>query len=214
MRPASAISADGPLNLLNAVRTAAAPDARGKGVLVVLNDEINGARDATKTNTYRVETFKAPELGLLGYVDADQVSFYRASTRRHTARSEFDVSRLTQLPQVEIMYSYIQPSTRIAQALVAAGAEGIVIAGTGAGLVSTAERAALTPLLSGPAAKRPVIVRSNRTGNGRVIAQQEYDALGMIPADTLNPQKARILLMLALTRTHDVAEIRRMFAEY
>jgi L-asparaginase len=214
MRPASAISADGPLNLLNAVRTAIAADARGKGVLVVLNDEINNARDVTKTNTYRVETFRAPELGLLGYVDADQVTFYRASTRRHTTRSEFDVSRLTQLPQVDILYSYVQPSTRIAQALVAAGAEGIVIAGTGAGLVSTAEREALKPLLSAPTAKRPVIVRSNRTGNGRVIAQKEYDALGMIPADTLTPQKARVLLMLALTKTHDVTDIRRMFAEY
>jgi L-asparaginase len=214
MRPASAISADGPLNLLNAVRTAVATDARGKGVLVVLNDEINGARDVTKTNTYRVETFKAPELGLLGYVDADHVTFYRATTRRHTTRSEFDVSRLTQLPQVEIMYSYVQPSTRIGQALVSAGAAGIVIAGTGAGLVSSAEREALKPLLSAPAANRPVIVRSNRTGNGRVIAQKEYDALGLIPGDTLNPQKARILLMLALTKTRDVSEITRMFAQY
>jgi L-asparaginase len=214
MRPASAISADGPLNLLNAVRTAVAAEARGKGVLIVLNDEINGAREATKTNTYRVETFKAPELGLLGYVDADQVAFYRSSTRRHTARSEFDVSRLTRLPQVDIIYSYVQPSTRTGQGLIGAGAEGLVIAGTGAGLVSTAEREALASLLSAPAGKRPLIVRSNRTGNGRVIAQKDYDTLGMIPGDTLNPQKARILLMLALTKTRDVADIRRMFGEY
>ncbi len=102
MRPASAISADGPLNLLNAVRTAASPDARGKGVLVVLNEAINAARDVTKTNTYRVETFRATELGILGYVDADAVSFYRASLKRHTAKSEFDVKGLTSLPQVDI----------------------------------------------------------------------------------------------------------------
>jgi L-asparaginase len=214
MRPASAISADGPLNLLNAIRTAVSKDAVGKGVLVVLNDEINGARDVTKTNTYRVETFKSPELGLLGYVDADRVAFYRASTKRHTARSEFDVRGLASLPPVEILYSYVQPSTVLAQALVQAGTRGIVMAGTGAGLVSTAERAALKPLLTLPAASRPVVVRSNRTGNGRVVALPEYDALGMIPADTLSPQKARVLLMLALTKTTDLAEIRRMFAEY
>jgi L-asparaginase len=214
MRPASAISADGPLNLLNAVRTAVSNEARGKGVLVVLNDEINGARDVTKTNTYRVETFRSPELGLLGYVDADAVAFYRASVKRHTTRSEFDVKGLTTLPQVDILYSYVQPSPVMAQALVTAGARGIVLAGTGAGLVSTGEREALKPILALPAETRPVIVRSNRTGNGRVIAQREYDTLGMVPADNLNPQKARILLMLALTKTKDPSQIARMFAEY
>ncbi|HWF83310.1 MAG TPA: asparaginase [Vicinamibacterales bacterium] len=214
MRPSTAISADGPLNLLNAVRVAISREARGKGVLVVLNDEINGARDVTKTNTLRVETFRAPELGLLGYVDGDRVSFYRSSTRRHTVNSEFDVSRLTELPQTDIVYSYVQPSTKMAAALSASGARGIVFAGTGDGLLSTAEREALKPLVAMPTASRPVLVRSNRTGNGRVAPRDDYDALGMIPADTLNPQKARILLMLALTKTHDLNEIRRMFAEY
>ena len=214
MRPASAISADGPLNLLNAVRTAVAPEARGKGVLVVLNDEINGARDVTKSNTYRVETFRAAELGLLGYVDADAVVFYRASLKRHTSRSEFDVRGLAALPQVDIVYSYVQPSPAMLSALVSGGTSGIVFAGTGAGLLSTTEREALKPLLATPAASRPVLVRSNRTGNGRVIAQTDYDSLGMIPGDNLNPQKARVLLMLALTKTRDLNEIRRMFAEY
>ncbi len=110
MRPASAISADGPLNLLNGIRTAVSAEAVGKGALVVLNDEVNGARDVTKTNTYRVETFRAPELGLLGYVDADKVALYRASLKRHTARSEFDVAGRTSLPPVEIVYSYVQAS--------------------------------------------------------------------------------------------------------
>lgn len=214
MRPASAISADGPLNLLNAIRTAISPDARGKGVLAVLNDEINGARDVTKTNTYRVETFRAPELGLLGYVDADKVSFYRSSTKRHTVRSEFDVSQLKELPKVDIVYSYVQPSLAMAKALVADGVRGLVFAGTGAGSLSTSERDALTPFLGVPLNARPVLVRSNRTGNGRVVAQEQYDKMGMIPADTLNPQKARILLMLALTKTHDLKEIKRMFDEY
>ena len=110
MRPSTAISADGPLNLLNAIRTAISPEARGKGVLIAMNDEINGARDATKTNTYRVETFRAPELGYLGYVDADRVSFYRTSTKRHTVNSEFDVRGVEKLPSVEIVYSYVEPS--------------------------------------------------------------------------------------------------------
>src|SRR5262245_29141710 len=118
MRPSTAISADGPLNVLNAVRTAVAPEAKGKGTLVVLNDEINGARDVTKTNTYRVETFRAPELGLLGYVDEDKVAFYRSSTKRHTVDSEFDVSRVSQLPKVAILYSYVEPDTTTIQALV------------------------------------------------------------------------------------------------
>jgi L-asparaginase len=214
MRPATAISADGPLNLLNAIRTAIAPESRGKGALIVMNDEINGARDTTKTNTLRVETFRAPELGLLGYVDEDKVSFYRASTRRHTLNSEFDISRITRLPKVEILYSYVEPDGALIQALVASGVKGIVFAGTGAGNVSSFERAALKPAANLPAQSRPVLVRSSRVGNGRVAGREEFDALGMIPADTLNPQKARILLMLALTKTSDLGEIQRMFAEY
>jgi len=214
MRPATALSADGPLNLLNAVRTAASPEARGKGVLVVMNDEINGARDVTKTNTYRVETFRSPELGYLGYVDEDKISFYRASTKRHTAKSEFDVSNVTKFPKVEIVYSYVEPSGAMIQALYASGVQGIVFAGTGAGGVSDIEKEAVKANLSSPTGVKPILVRSNRTGNGRVIARKEYDELGYIPADTLNPQKARILLMLALTRTSDLNEIKRMFAEY
>lgn len=213
-RPATAISADGPLNLLNAVRTAASAEARGKGVLIVMNEEINGARDATKTNTFRVEAFRAPELGYLGYVDADKVSFYRTSTKRHTTNSEFDVSNITALPKVDIVYSYIEPNTAVIQALIASGVKGIVFAGTGAGLLSELEKSALKPVLASPAESRPVLVRSNRVGNGRVVARDEYDSMGMVPADTLNPQKARILLMLALTKTNDLKEIRRMFAEY
>ena len=217
-RPATAISSDGPLNLLNAIRTATALDARGKGVLIVMNDEINGARDVTKTNTYRVETFRAPELGFLGYVDADKVTFYRASTRRHTANSEFDVSAVLELPKVDIVYSYIDSNTSLLQALMASGTKGIVFAGTGAGSLSATERSTLKALLSSTTGPKQVVVRASRVGNGRVIEltanREEYDALGMIPADNLNPQKARILLMLALTKTSNVSEIKRMFSEY
>ena len=214
MRPSTAISADGPINLLNGIRTAVAPDARGKGVLVVLNDEINAARDVTKTNTLRVETFRAPELGLLGYVDGDRVSFYRASTRRHTVRSEFDVTNLQRLPTVQIVYSYAGAGTAPLDAAVASGADGVVIAGTGNGLVSSEERTVLQRIASMDRAKRPVVVRSARVGNGRVTPSGVYDAMDAIAADNLNPQKARVLLMLALTRTRDVKEIARMFSEY
>jgi L-asparaginase len=211
-RPATAISADGPLNLLNGIRVAGAAVSRGKGVLVVMNDEINGARDVTKSNTYRVEAFRSGELGFLGYVDSDEVTFYRASTKRHTSRSEFDVSKLSALPKVEILYAYAEPGLDAIKAVGASGASGIVFAGTGAGGLSNPERAAIKAL--GTFDTRPVIVRSNRTGNGRVIPRAEYDAEVMVPGDNLNPQKARILLMLALTRTRDLAEIRRIFREY
>ena len=214
MRPATAISADGPLNLLNAVRTAISPDAKGKGTLIVLNDEINAARDTTKTNTLRVETFKSPELGLLGYVDEDKVSFYRATTKRHTASSEFDVANLTTLPRVTILYSYIDPDASMIQAAIKSGARGIVFAGTGNGALSVMEETVLTEVSRMPAASRPALVRSSRVGNGRVVATAEYDALGLIPGDTLSPQKARILLMLALARTSDPKELRRIFSEY
>ncbi|HEX7284438.1 MAG TPA: asparaginase [Vicinamibacterales bacterium] len=214
MRPATAISADGPLNLLNAVRTAISPDAKGKGTLIVMNDEIGGARDTSKTNTLRVETFKAPELGLLGYVDDDKVAFYRSSTKRHSANSEFDIAALTQLPKVAVAYSYVEPEPAMIRALVAAGVKGIVFAGTGNGALSTAERDAIAEINKMPAASRPVLVRSSRVGNGRVTATAQFDELGVIPADTLNPQKARILLMLALTKTTDAKELRRIFSEY
>lgn len=214
MRPSTAMSADGPLNLLNAVRTAISPDARGKGTLIVLNDEINAARDTTKTNTLRVETFRAPELGLLGYIDEDKISFYRSTTKRHTLNSELDVTSLTQLPKVAILYSYIEPEASLIRAVVSSGAQGIVFAGSGNGSLSSFEEAALKEVTALPAASRPAMVRSSRVGNGRVTATAEYDAMGIIPADTLNPQKARILLMLALTKTRDPKEIRRMFAEY
>ncbi len=214
MRPSTAMSADGPLNLLNAVRTAISPDARGKGGLIVLNDEINAARDTTKTNTLRVETFRAPELGLLGYIDEDKVSFYRSTTKRHTANSEFDITTLTMLPKVSILYSYVEPDAAMIRAAITGGAKGIVFAGTGNGALSVFEEAILKEVAAMPAASRPALVRSSRVGNGRVIATAEYDALGIIPSDTLNPQKARILLMLALTKTSDPKEIRRIFSEY
>lgn len=214
MRPSTAMSADGPLNLLNAVKVAIAPEAKGKGALIVMNDEINGARDVTKTNTLRVETFKSPELGLLGYVDEDKVAFYRASTKRHTTSSEFDVAALNQLPKVTILYSYIEPDATLIHAAIKSGAKGIVFAGTGNGTLAAPESAVVKEINAMPAASRPALVRSSRVGNGRTSPTAEFDAMGIVASDTLNPQKARILLMLALTKTNDVKELRRIFSEY
>ena len=182
--------------------------------MVVMNDEINAARDVTKTSTYRVETFNSRTLGYLGYVDADRVSFYRESTKRHTVDAEFDLAGVTRMPRVDIVYSYVEPNPVMIRALIEDGVDGIVLAGTGAGLVSAVERTALESVMALPSDARPVVVRSNRTGSGRVVPLGAYDEWGMIPADTLNPQKARVLLMLALTRTRDLDEIRRMFSEY
>ena len=215
MRPATAISADGPLNLLNAVRTAIARDARGKGAMIVMNDEINGARDVTKTNTFRVETFRSPELGALGYVDEDKVAFYRASTRRHTAR--FGVRRQQPDAAAEGGHRLFvrRADTAMIDAVVARKAKGLVLAGTGAGALSKFEKATVTALSKLPATARPVIVRSSRVGNGRVTwPARVRRASAPCPRDNLNPQKARILLMLALTKTTDPQEIRRMFDQY
>jgi L-asparaginase len=180
-------------------------------VLVVMNGEINAAREVTKTNTLRVETFRAPDLGVLGYVDEDRVSFYRASTRRHTVNTEFDVGQIKQLGKVDIVYSSQASTTTVIRALIDSGIRGIVFAGTGPGSLSNDYQSILRSL---PLASRPILVRSSRVGSGRVIGRDEYDRIGMVSSDNLNPQKARILLMLALTKTTDVREIQRMFNEY
>jgi L-asparaginase len=209
-RPFSTLSSDGPLNLLNAIRVAADPSSRGKGVLVVLNDEINAARDVTKTNTYRVETFQARELGILGYADPDRVVYYRSPTRKHTTQSQFDIARITEFPKVSILYGHAGDDGDLAKAAVAAGAKGLVIAGTGAGHTQNA-RAMLKQLLAWTGV---VVVRSARVGAGRVIRDDNWQEPGFVAADNLSPQKARILLQLALTSTAKPDEIQRMFDEY
>jgi len=212
-RPATALSADGPLNLVNAVRAAACSESRGRGVLVVLNDEINAARDVTKSNTYRAETFRSGELGFLGYVDQDKVAYYRAPEKRHTVKSEFDLHGIAELPQVEIAYSAVESNAPlIVETLENAGVRGIVFAATGAGSLSDREKEAVKK--SRAESRGTVFVRSTRVANGRVLGRPAFDRLGIVAADNLSPQKARILLMLALATTNDIATIRRMFAEY
>jgi L-asparaginase len=212
MRPSTAMSADGPINLYNAVITAGSTDAVGKGVLVVMNDQINAARDVTKTNTVTTDTFKTTELGMLGYVVGGQPHFYRASLRKHTVDTEFDISKLDALPAVEIAYTYANVGPTAVNALVAAGAKGLVHAGVGDGSLPTKVR----PALSAAREKGVIIVRSSRVGQGIVARNGEAndDQLDFVVSDTLNPQKARILLMLALTNTSSTKEIQRMFYTY
>lgn len=210
MRPATAMSADGPVNLLNAVALAGSQAAIGKGVLIAMNDQINGARDATKTNTTHVETFKAWELGYLGYFQNGKPVFYKASLRRHTAAAEFDVSKAMVLPRVDIIYLHVNCDDVLAQAAVAAGAQGLVIAAFGHGNLHINVKPALVKI----AQSGLPVVRSTRVGNG-IVSRNTTDAENkFVVADSLNPQKARILLQLALLTTKSPQEIQRMFDEY
>ena len=208
-RPASALGSDAGMNLFGAVRVALAPAARGLGVLVSLNDEIHSAREASKTSTYRLQTFRSPDFGLLGHIDGDGVQIYRRPWRRHAPDTDFDVSGLVSLPRVDIAYSYGGADT-VVDALVAAGARGIISAGLAPGIPSPLERIALERARDAGV----VVVQSSRAGSGRVALRRYLDEACMVAADNLNPQKARILLMLALGQTSDIGEIRRMFTVY
>ena len=209
-RPASALSTDAGMNLLGAIRTASSPAVRGLGTLVVLNDEIQSAREVTKTSTYRLQTFRSPDFGVLGHVDGDGVHLYRRPLRRHAPHTEFETAGLTTLPRVDIAYSYAGNDGVAVDALVAAGTRGIVSAGFAPGIPAPLERAALERASDAGV----VIVQASRAGSGRIALRRYLETAGMVAADNLNPQKARILLMLALTRGRDVADIRRMFATY
>jgi L-asparaginase len=209
-RPASALGSDAGMNLLGAIRAASSPQARGIGVLVALNDELHCAREATKTSTYRLQTFRTPDFGALGHIDGDGVHIYRRPVRPHAPDTEFDVDNLPNLPRVDICYSYGGVDGTIVEALVAAGARGIVSAGLAPGIPAPLERAALEKARDAGV----VIVQSSRAGSGRVAPRRYLVEAGMVAADNLNPQKARILLMLALTRSQDIGEIRRIFATY
>ena len=211
MRPPTGLSTDADINLYDAVRVAASPDAVNRGVLVVLNNEIQAARDVKKTNTARVETFKSGELGFLGYADSDgQVVFLRSTDRTHTAASEFDVAKLDALPRVDIALAYAGADGAVVDALADAGAKGIVSSGLGSG---SAPRAFLSALVE--ARKRGIcIVAASQTGNGRVMARRALIERGFAVADNLAPKKARILLMLALAKTGDVEAIQRMTLKY
>ncbi|MGE0816368.1 MAG: asparaginase [Vicinamibacterales bacterium] len=224
MRNPSTLGYEGAANLLEAVRVAAEPSARGKGALVVLNDEINSARDVTKTDALRLQTFRSPTHGVLGIVDRDRVTFFREILQRHTSKSEFDLAGVTALPRVDVVLVYQGASGDVIKALVDLGAKGIVVAGAGAGATSGDQNDGLDYAAS----KGVFIVTATRTGAGRIApprgqgqgngpsltpAQQRRRAFTISAEDHI-PVKARILLMLALTKTSDRDEIQRIFGEY
>jgi L-asparaginase len=211
MRPSTAVSADGPLNLYNAVAVAGDPKARGKGVMVVMNDWIHGAHSLTKTSTTDVQTFMSPLRGLVGVTAYGKNDFYNAPTWKHTTASEFDISKATTLPRVDIIYVSADMSPDLIDAS-ANGAKGIVIAGVGNGnmnkvSVDAAERAVK---------KGVVVVRSSRVMSGLVGRNVELDddKLGFIASDELNPQKARILLTLALMTQRTPQQLQELFRTY
>ncbi|WP_093796248.1 asparaginase [Sporomusa acidovorans] len=212
MRPATAISPDGPMNLYNAIILAVSRTARGKGVLVSLNDTINSSREVTKTNTALQDTFKAPELGYLGYIIDGCPHFYRMPTRKHTYMTDFDISGINELPQVDIIYGHVNDTGILAQAAVASGAKGLIYAGLGNGNMSETMKNTFRKIQ----ARGVIVVRSTRAGNGVVtknsVLAEDHDRF--VAADTLSPQKARILLMLALTKTSDPQKIQDMFWTY
>ena len=212
MRPSTALSADGPINLYNATLLAASPEAVGKGVLVAMNDQIQGARNVTKTNTSTLDSFKATELGMLGYIQGNKPFFYHVSTRKHTLDTEFDISALQTLPQVDIVYGYANMNATALDAFLAAGAKGIIHAGVGNGSLASK----VVPALSAARKKGVMVVRASRVGQGIVARNGEAndDELDFVVADTLNAQKARILLMLALTKTSSSKDVQRMFYTY
>lgn len=209
-RPASALSTDAGMNLVNAVRTAAAPQSRGLGVLVLLNDEIHAAREVTKTSTFRLQTFRSPDFGVLGHADGDAIAYYRQPIRRRAPYTEFAIRSLDALPRVDIAYAYTGSDGTAVRAFVAAGAQGIVSAGFAPGFAGFGD---VEPLRE--AVKQGIIVvQSTRAGSGRTFQSTRLNTYGFLIADNLNPQKARILLSLALTVTREPAAVARIFAQY
>ena len=209
-RPASGLSTDAAINLVNAVRTAADPQSRGRGVLVVLNDEIQAAREVTKTSNWRMQTFRTPDFGVLGHADADRIAYYRRPERRHMPDTEFDIAGLESLPRVDIAYAYAGSDGSAMWAFIAAGAKGLVSAGFAPGMAPSADFAAMSEAVR----QGIVVVQCSRAGSGRIFRGKKLADAGVLAADNLNPQKARLLLALALTRTSDPAEVARIFATY
>ena len=212
MRPSTALSADGPLNLYNAVAVAADPAAAGKGVLIVANDDIHGARGITKTSTTDVETFLSPERGLIGVSLYGKNRYFRGPYRTHTADSEFSLDDVTELPRVDVIYVTADVSPDLIDAAVAAGARGLVTAGVGNGNMNAATLDAAQKAIE----QGIVVVRSTRVPTGYVIRNGEVndDKFNTIASDDLNPPKARVLLMLCLTGKRSLEEIQEIFIKY
>lgn len=212
MRPSTAISADGPLNLYNAVCAAADPKSKGKGVMLAMNGLLLGAHSAIKMNTVDVQTFQAPNSGALGYIIGGKVTFNDVTLKKHTTESEFDVTGLKQLPKVGIMYSYSNVDADVATPFLNNGYAGVVLAGVGNGNYHKNT----FPQLLEARKKGILVVRSSRVPTGPVILNDEVDdaKYTFVASEELNPQKSRVLLMLALTKTSDWKQIQKYFEEY
>lgn len=211
MRPSTAISADGPKNLYNAVALVANKEAKNKGVMVAINDKILSARGVVKTHSLNIDAFSSPDFGDLGYIVDGKVFFYNNVTKAHTKNAPFDVSKLTSLPKVDILYSYSNDGSGVAaKALFEHGTKGIVVAGSGAGSIHKNQKDVLKELLK----KGLKVVVSSRVVAGCVAVSDSDEKLGFISAEDLNPQKARVLLMLALTKTSDPKKIQEYFLKY
>ncbi len=212
MRASTSLSSDGALNLYNAVALAASDEAYGKGALVMMNDEIYAARDVAKISTTNVSAFKSPNSGVMGSVLYGAVKFYYSPLRAHTSQTVFDVRKAESLPKVEIIYAYAGVDVSMIDYLIESGAKGIILAGVGDGNISKQGVEKLAKV----AKKGVLIVRSAHLGSGLVEPNVEIEdeKLGFVTADNLSPQKARILAMLALTKTNDVKKVRGMFAKY
>ncbi|EAJ1740937.1 type II asparaginase [Campylobacter upsaliensis] len=209
MRPSTAISADGPKNLYNAVALAA--DKNAKGVMVAMNDKIQSARAVVKTHTLNVDAFSSPDFGDMGYIVDGKVYFYNNVAKAHTKKAPFNVKNLKELPKVDILYSYSNDGSGVAaKALFENGTKGIVVAGSGAGSIHEAQKEVLKELLT----KGLKVAVSSRVVAGRVAVSEADKKLGFISAEDLNPQKARVLLMLALTKTNDPKKIQEYFLKY
>ena len=212
MRPSTAVSADGPLNLYNAVGVAGDPNAKGRGVLVVMNDWIHAAHSLTKTSTTAIQTFMSPLRGVVGVATYGKNDFYNTPAWKHTSGSEFDVTGVTKLPRVDIIFACADMPPDLIDASVANGAKGIVIAGVGNGNMNKASLDAA----AAAAKKGVIVVRSSRVATGSVGRNVEVndDELGFIASDELNPQKSRLLLTLALLKSRSKSEIQTLFTTY
>ncbi|WP_432709339.1 type II asparaginase [Pedobacter sp.] len=212
MRPATAISADGPKNLYDAVVLAASKEAQGKGVMLEFSESIFTGRDAVKINTTHVEAFNSPNDGPIGQVYDGQVVFYKQLLRKENKSTPFDITGMTSLPEVAVVYLYADaPATGI-NAAIAKNVKGLVTGGLGNGNLNKVNTTAVEA-----AVKRGIsVVRASRVPSGRVVLHDETDdaKLGTIVSDDLLPQKARILLMLGLTQTMDKAQLQQYFFEY
>lgn len=211
MRNPNTLGYEGAANLLEGYRVAADPRSRGKGVLVVLNDEINSARDVTKTDAHRLDTFQSRTYGILGVVDADRIVYCRDVVKRHAGKTEFDLSKVEDLPRVDIVMTYQGAPGDAIKSIVDLGAKGVVIATAGAGATSGTQDEGIRYAME----KGVFVVVTTRTGSGRIASRSNGSPVRFqIQGEDLAPVKARILLMLALTKTSDGSEIQRMFTEY